>query len=93
MKATPTDGERSLAVFIDFENMGLGFNNRRDRFEIGKVLERLLGNDLALLDETLENADDVETIASALESQGEVLEIDEDGQRTIAVSHGYLTYD
>jgi uncharacterized protein (TIGR00288 family) len=36
------DGERSLAVFIDFENMGLGFNNRRDRFEIGKVLERLV---------------------------------------------------
>ena len=36
------DSERSLAVFIDFENMGLGFNNRRDRFEIGKVLERLV---------------------------------------------------
>ncbi|MBP3955701.1 NYN domain-containing protein [Gemmata sp. G18] len=36
------DGERSLAVFIDFENMGLGFNNRRDRFEITKVLERLV---------------------------------------------------
>jgi uncharacterized protein (TIGR00288 family) len=36
------DGERSLAVFIDFENMGLGFNNRRDRFEINKVLERLV---------------------------------------------------
>jgi len=36
------EGERSLAVFIDFENMGLGFGNRRDRFEIGKVLERLV---------------------------------------------------
>src|SRR3954470_18653874 len=36
------DGERSLAVFIDFENMGLGFNGRRDRFEIAKVLERLV---------------------------------------------------
>ncbi len=36
------DGERSLAVFIDFENLGLGFNNRRDRFEINKVLERLV---------------------------------------------------
>jgi uncharacterized protein (TIGR00288 family) len=36
------EGERSLAVFIDFENMGLGFNNRRDRFEIHKVLERLV---------------------------------------------------
>ena len=42
MKVTPSDGERSLAVFIDFENMGLGFNNRRDRFEINKVLERLV---------------------------------------------------
>src|SRR3954451_11691654 len=36
------EGERSLAVFIDFENMGRGFNNRRDQFEIGKVLERLV---------------------------------------------------
>ena len=36
------DGERSLAVFIDFENLALGFQNRRDRFEIGKVLERLV---------------------------------------------------
>ncbi|MFO0826324.1 MAG: NYN domain-containing protein [Gemmataceae bacterium] len=36
------EGERALAVFIDFENMGLGFNNRRDRFEINKVLERLV---------------------------------------------------
>jgi len=36
------DGERSLAVFIDFENMGLGFNNSREKFEINKVLERLV---------------------------------------------------
>jgi uncharacterized protein (TIGR00288 family) len=42
MKTHRADGERSLAVFIDFENMGLGFNNRRDRFEINKVLERLV---------------------------------------------------
>jgi uncharacterized protein (TIGR00288 family) len=42
MKVHRGDGERSLAVFIDFENMGLGFNNRRDRFEISKVLERLV---------------------------------------------------
>jgi uncharacterized protein (TIGR00288 family) len=42
MKSHRADGERSLAVFIDFENMGLGFNNRRDRFEITKVLERLV---------------------------------------------------
>ncbi|MFO0807215.1 MAG: NYN domain-containing protein [Gemmataceae bacterium] len=36
------DGARSLAVFIDFENVGLGFNGRRDRFDIGRVLERLV---------------------------------------------------
>ncbi len=36
------DGERTLAVFIDFENLGLGFGNRRDRFNIERVLERLV---------------------------------------------------
>ncbi len=36
------DGERTLAVFIDFENLALGFAGKRDRFEIGKVLERLV---------------------------------------------------
>ena len=29
-------------MFIDFENLGLGFNGRRDRFDIDKVLERLV---------------------------------------------------
>jgi uncharacterized protein (TIGR00288 family) len=38
----PEDGERTLAVFIDFENLALGFAGRRDRFQIGKVLERLV---------------------------------------------------
>jgi uncharacterized protein (TIGR00288 family) len=42
MKSHRTDGERILAVFIDFENVGLGFGNRRDRFSIEKVLERLV---------------------------------------------------
>jgi uncharacterized protein (TIGR00288 family) len=37
-----TNGERSLAIFIDFENLALGFQGRRDRFEIGRVLERLV---------------------------------------------------
>jgi uncharacterized protein (TIGR00288 family) len=37
-----TDGERSLAIFIDFENLALGFQGRRDRFEIGRILERLV---------------------------------------------------
>lgn len=36
------DGARSLAVFIDFENLALGFQNRRDRFDIARVLERLV---------------------------------------------------
>jgi uncharacterized protein (TIGR00288 family) len=36
------DGERSLAVFIDFENLALGFQGRRDRFDILRVLERLV---------------------------------------------------
>ena len=36
------DGARSLAVFIDFENLALGFQGRRDRFDIARVLERLV---------------------------------------------------
>src|SRR5712692_5971017 len=36
------DSERALAVFIDFENLALGFQGRRDRFDIGRVLERLV---------------------------------------------------
>jgi uncharacterized protein (TIGR00288 family) len=37
-----TEGAHSLAVFIDFENLALGFQNRRDRFDIDRVLERLV---------------------------------------------------
>jgi uncharacterized protein (TIGR00288 family) len=36
------DGERSLAIFVDFENLALGFQGRRDRFDIHRVLERLV---------------------------------------------------
>jgi uncharacterized protein (TIGR00288 family) len=36
------DSDKSLAVFIDFENLALGFQNRRDRFDIVRVLERLV---------------------------------------------------
>src|ERR1019366_4496030 len=36
------DNDSSLAVFIDFENLALGFQNRRDRFDIVRVLERLV---------------------------------------------------
>jgi uncharacterized protein (TIGR00288 family) len=35
-------GDHSLAIFIDFENLALGFQGRRDRFEIERVLERLV---------------------------------------------------
>jgi uncharacterized protein (TIGR00288 family) len=36
------DSDRSLAIFIDFENLALGFQGRRERFEIHRVLERLV---------------------------------------------------
>ncbi len=36
------DNDSALAVFIDFENLALGFQNRRDRFDIVRVLERLV---------------------------------------------------
>src|SRR5207248_289723 len=35
-------GGNALAVFIDFENLALGFQGRRDRFNIERVLERLV---------------------------------------------------
>ncbi|MDP8256523.1 MAG: NYN domain-containing protein [Candidatus Alcyoniella australis] len=38
-----SERERDLAVFIDFENLALGFKNRNGKqFEIQKVLERLV---------------------------------------------------
>jgi uncharacterized protein (TIGR00288 family) len=38
-----TEGEHTLAVFIDFENLALGFKGKKDkRFDIQKVLERLV---------------------------------------------------
>ena len=39
-----SDRERNLAVFIDLENLAMGFSNNRrtSKFEIGKVLERLV---------------------------------------------------
>src|SRR5213082_2919289 len=36
------DSERALAIFVDFENLALGFQGRRDRFNIERVLERLV---------------------------------------------------
>jgi len=36
------DAESAIAVYIDFENFALGFERSRKRFEIQKVLERLL---------------------------------------------------
>lgn len=40
--ASVADGERSLAIFVDFENLALGFTNRRERFDISRVLERMV---------------------------------------------------
>ncbi len=36
------DGSHALAVFIDFENLALGFQGRREKFDIERVLERLV---------------------------------------------------
>jgi uncharacterized protein (TIGR00288 family) len=36
------ESAHSLAVFIDFENVGIAFNGRRERFDIERVLERLV---------------------------------------------------
>src|SRR5262249_14308643 len=41
-EAAVVDGERSLAIFIDFENLALGFQGRRERFDIARVLERMV---------------------------------------------------
>jgi uncharacterized protein (TIGR00288 family) len=37
-----TETDRTLAVFIDFENLAIGFKNRRGEFDIDKILERLV---------------------------------------------------
>jgi uncharacterized protein (TIGR00288 family) len=36
------DSERNLALFIDFENLALGFQGRRERFDIQRVLKRMV---------------------------------------------------
>jgi uncharacterized protein (TIGR00288 family) len=36
------DHERTLAMFVDFENLALGFQGRGDKFDIGRVLKRLV---------------------------------------------------
>jgi uncharacterized protein (TIGR00288 family) len=36
------DTDRAIAVFIDFENLALGFQGRSDKFDIKLVLKRLL---------------------------------------------------
>src|SRR5258708_33391766 len=36
------DGERTLALFIDFENLALGFQGARGRFDMGRVLKRMV---------------------------------------------------
>lgn len=36
------ENDRSLALFVDFENLALGFQGSRGRFEISKVLKRMV---------------------------------------------------
>lgn len=36
------EGDHTLAVFIDFENLAIGFKHRRGDFDIQKILERLV---------------------------------------------------
>jgi uncharacterized protein (TIGR00288 family) len=38
----PADTQRNLAVFIDFENLALGFKGKSSEFEMSRVLDRLL---------------------------------------------------
>ena len=42
MTSETQEPEHSIAVYIDFENFALGFERSRKRFDIHKVLERLL---------------------------------------------------
>ena len=40
---TKTDRERSLAMFVDLENLAMGFQNqRKTKFDVTKVLERMV---------------------------------------------------
>src|SRR6185436_4718287 len=40
--AMAADSANSLALFIDFENLALGFQGSRGRFDIGRVLKRMV---------------------------------------------------
>jgi uncharacterized protein (TIGR00288 family) len=40
--AEPERSVHSIAIFIDFENLAMGFQGRRDRFDINRVLKRMV---------------------------------------------------
>jgi len=40
--ANPSEAQRNLAVFIDFENLALGFKGKSSDFDMSRVLDRLL---------------------------------------------------
>jgi hypothetical protein len=42
MSSIVSDTQRNLAVFVDFENLALGFPKGRESFEMSRVLDRLL---------------------------------------------------
>jgi uncharacterized protein (TIGR00288 family) len=71
-----TDGERSLAIFIDFENLALGFQGRRERFDIGRVLERLVEKGKVVAKKAYADWSRFSTFTSALhEAAIELIEI------------------
>src|SRR5205085_77182 len=57
------------------------------RTEAAPVGVGLLGDDLALFDESFQHALDVKSVATALEAQGQVFKIDKYGQRPLLVWH------
>ena len=58
---------------------------RRVAGEAAPVGVGLLGDDLALLDQPLEDPVDLEPVAAVLEAEADVLEVDEHGERPLAV--------
>src|SRR5215813_9497970 len=71
----PENGS-SLAVFIDFENLALGFQNRRDKFDIARVLERLVEKGKIVVKKAYADWNRFSTYAPALhEAAIELIEI------------------
>ena len=60
---TKTEHKRNLAVFIDLENLAMGFQSQRKiRFEVQKVLERLVEKGQAHRQEGLRRLESLQEI-------------------------------